>query len=175
MEHNDTMILQQKSKTLRSAGFTIVELLIVIVVIAILAAITIVAYNGIQNRANDASVSSDLRTLMQKIEAYKVDTTEYPTDAATLQSLGLSVNKSSVSTSINNTMLYCRSDASAGFVVMGKSGNPQFIRTNVSPSPYPVSWTSSRDTLCPGMGIPLASAGFSSVWLRANNAWVTWL
>ena len=33
------------------SGFTIVELLIVIVVIAILAAITIVAYNGIQNRA----------------------------------------------------------------------------------------------------------------------------
>lgn len=39
--------------TLKAAkrGFTIVELLIVIVVIAILAAITVVAYNGIQNRA----------------------------------------------------------------------------------------------------------------------------
>ena len=35
----------------KQAGFTIVELLIVIVVIAILAAITIVAYNGIQARA----------------------------------------------------------------------------------------------------------------------------
>ena len=33
------------------SGFTIVELLIVIVVIGILAAITIVAYNGIQSRA----------------------------------------------------------------------------------------------------------------------------
>ena len=32
-------------------GFTIVELLIVIVVISILAAITIVAYNGVQERA----------------------------------------------------------------------------------------------------------------------------
>jgi prepilin-type N-terminal cleavage/methylation domain-containing protein len=32
-------------------GFTIVELLIVVIVIAILAAITIVAYNGITNRA----------------------------------------------------------------------------------------------------------------------------
>ena len=36
-------------------GFTIVELLIVIVVIAILAAITIVAYNGIQNQAKAAA------------------------------------------------------------------------------------------------------------------------
>jgi prepilin-type N-terminal cleavage/methylation domain-containing protein len=41
------------------SGFTIVELLIVIVVIGILAAITIVAYNGIQDRANDTSVKSD--------------------------------------------------------------------------------------------------------------------
>lgn len=38
----------------RQAGFTIVELLIVIVVIAILAAISIVAYNGIQQRAHNA-------------------------------------------------------------------------------------------------------------------------
>ena len=35
----------------RNRGFTFVELLIVIVVIAILAAITVVAYSGIQNRA----------------------------------------------------------------------------------------------------------------------------
>jgi len=39
-------------------GFTIVELLIVIVVIGILAAITIVAYNGIQQRATTAAVTS---------------------------------------------------------------------------------------------------------------------
>ena len=34
-------------KTRKSSGFTIVELLIVIVVIAILAAITVVAFNGV--------------------------------------------------------------------------------------------------------------------------------
>mgnify|MGYP006209457325 CR=1 FL=1 len=41
----------KKAWAQKQTGFTIVELLIVIVVIAILAAVSIVAYNGIQDRA----------------------------------------------------------------------------------------------------------------------------
>ncbi len=48
-------------------GFTIVELLIVVVVIAILAAITIISYNGITARANDSSMKSMAKQLEQKI------------------------------------------------------------------------------------------------------------
>ena len=54
-------------------GFTIVELLIVIVVIGILAAITIVAYNGLQQRAKTSAVQSDLRSLAQKVQLKVVD------------------------------------------------------------------------------------------------------
>lgn len=43
------------------SGFTIVELLIVIVVIGILAAIVIVAYNGVQQRAQAAAVISGIK------------------------------------------------------------------------------------------------------------------
>lgn len=52
-------------------GFTIVELLIVIVVIAILAAITIVAYNGVQARSQAAAVASDLRATIKGFMLYK--------------------------------------------------------------------------------------------------------
>jgi len=44
-------------------GFTIIELLVVIVIIGILATITLVSYNGIQAKARDASVLSDLDTM----------------------------------------------------------------------------------------------------------------
>lgn len=48
-------------------GFTIVELLIVIVVIGILAAITIVAYNGVQDRAKQSKINSDLAQIEKAI------------------------------------------------------------------------------------------------------------
>lgn len=56
-----------------SGGFTIVELLIVIVVIAILAAITIVAFNGIQNRAKNTQVTTAVRGYVNAIRAYATD------------------------------------------------------------------------------------------------------
>lgn len=64
--------------TKKQTGFTIVELLIVIVIIGILAAITIVAYNGIQNRAKIATISSDLSSAAKLLSLYEVDAGQYP-------------------------------------------------------------------------------------------------
>jgi prepilin-type N-terminal cleavage/methylation domain-containing protein len=51
-------------------GFTIVELLIVIVVIAVLAAITVVAYSGVQSRAKNSQYQADVATIVKKTELY---------------------------------------------------------------------------------------------------------
>ena len=59
-------------------GFTIVELLIVVVVIAILAAITIVSYNGITSRANASSAASNVETVQKIAEGFNADGSRYP-------------------------------------------------------------------------------------------------
>ena len=59
-------------------GFTIVELLIVIVVIAILAAISIVAYNGIQQRANNSKTVAAIQSYVKLIQMYKIDNGTHP-------------------------------------------------------------------------------------------------
>ncbi len=67
-------------------GFTLVELIIVIVVIAILAAITIVAYNGVSNKAKVAVVQNDLSSATTQLEQYKTTTgtsEQYPPDLGT--------------------------------------------------------------------------------------------
>ncbi len=65
-------------------GFTIVELLIVIVVIGILAAITIVAFNGIQNRSKTTSAQSAANNVIKKAELYNADRLSYPSTPGAL-------------------------------------------------------------------------------------------
>ncbi len=77
-------------------GFTIVELLIVVVVIAILAAVTIVAYNGITRRASETGIKSDLRNTATKLNMVKSEQGTYPT----------SLNDSEKSESSTNILSY---------------------------------------------------------------------
>jgi prepilin-type N-terminal cleavage/methylation domain-containing protein len=68
--------------TKKQTGFTIVELLIVVVVIAILAAITIVAYTGIQNRSKESALATSATQVGKKLEVFKIDNSDtYPTTA----------------------------------------------------------------------------------------------
>ena len=63
-------------------GFTIVELLIVVVVIAILASISVVAYNGVQQRARDSRRISDIQMINKAILSYYAVHGSYPQQTA---------------------------------------------------------------------------------------------
>src|SRR5665213_1475825 len=97
------MWLAPKSPSVQTGrrGFTIVELLIVIVVIGILATIVIVAYNGIQQRARIAVLQSDLSNAAEQLGVDNATTGTYPaTAAASNNGLGL---KASTGTSYQYT------------------------------------------------------------------------
>ena len=101
-----------KAKT----GFTIVELLIVIVVIGILAGITIVAYNGVAQRAKVSAAQSGVTQAVKKIEAYAV--TNNDTYPYTLEDAGLvdtdSVSYQYVVNNGSNPKTYCISTTTQG-------------------------------------------------------------
>lgn len=62
----------------RQQGFTIVELLIVIVVIGILAALVITTFTGVQGRARDTERETDIKAIHGQLEAYYADHGGYP-------------------------------------------------------------------------------------------------
>lgn len=75
------MSMPTNTKQKDSKGFTIVELLIVIVVIGILAAITIVAFNGVQTKARDSERAAEVKSLQTALEMYKAENDVYPLHA----------------------------------------------------------------------------------------------
>jgi len=84
-------------------GFTIVELLIVIVVIGILAAITIVAYNGIQSRARTTRLTTDLVNAAKQMSAANATNGSYPTTFPSDLKFASDVGMSLASTGDPNT------------------------------------------------------------------------
>lgn len=64
---------------IRRQGFTIIELLVVIVVIGILASITIVTFNGVQQRARNAQTATAVQAYLKALQVQLNDKGTYPT------------------------------------------------------------------------------------------------
>lgn len=83
-------------------GFTIIELLVVIVIVAILASITLVVYNGVKSRAQMAKIDSDLRMIKVAIEAARGTTGLSMTKVTTREHTGADCLAASTGTDIIN-------------------------------------------------------------------------
>jgi len=96
----------------QSEGFTIVELLIVIIVIGILAAITIVAYNGVQQRAKASVLSSTLSSAAKSAQAAYLTTGDYPAASTLPTNQGIRLTISGDKT----TQAFCITGSGSGYV-----------------------------------------------------------
>lgn len=169
------------------AGFTIVELLIVIVVIAILAVISIVVYNGIQNRAADSAVQSDLRNMGSVLMNYNVLNGRYPVGELELSTTGVKASEVGYGrhlidggTGYTYNLLYCSTvdgySQPLGAVVGSSKSGRVFAFTNGTMSEISrVTWTEGWGTICP-MTLDVAPGDSAAgVWLFENNIWKIWL
>ena len=165
----------------RQSGFTIVELLIVIVVIAILAAISIVAYNGIQNRANDSAVQNDIGNLVKTVRLYEADNGSLPIAGSKSTAVNSTVfpgitfkpSKGSYDATVDNLM-YCSGNKSGTFTfaitARSKSNKTYIYRpdgnftTITAANPYNECMS----------GFDAGTNGYSYGYFAANGTWYAW-
>jgi type II secretion system protein G len=68
-------------------GFTLMELMIVIVIIGVLAAIGVPAYTGYVNKAKSATCDSNKRSLASAVGLYYAENSAYPSETSQLSTL----------------------------------------------------------------------------------------
>lgn len=159
-------------------AFTIVELLIVIVIIAILAAITVVAYTGIQDRAYTASVENDLNQNAKSLELFRVSSSNdmYPSnsDLSAAGNAGNAIIKATKSayTVARNNFYYCRSADGKHYAlgVVSRSNQGYFLVEGVVSTASQGSVYQS-DT-CAKVGEPTSSGYAAYV---VGGSWLSWV
>lgn len=158
-------------------GFTIVELLIVIVIIGILAAIVIVAYNGITNSAKEAAAENDLANIAKKLEIYRIEQGRFPTSTTEMANADVKVTRSLYSVDRNN-VYYCRNNDNQTYAIgVEVTTGTQYYLVNGTITPTTgVSHAGTCDQADPPNGDNATgiSAGYDWPGDGTGNGWHVW-
>ncbi len=174
----------------KQQAFTIVELIIVITVIAILVAVSVVAYNGIQQRAAGAALVTDLKSAADQLDIDRAQNGAYPAStSAADNNQGLTISKGTTFQYTSTGSSYCLTATSdrngvSGFMVSSDNTKPREGVCAGHNEPGPSTTYAIGDT-GPGGGIIFYDAGSVQSWGRyleaAPNGWndgndpqVTW-
>lgn len=141
----------------KQSGFTIVELLIVIVVIGILATLVIVTFSGIQQKARDTKRQTDITALASQLEVFYANNTFYPTLTNLQDNAWVTANLKGLDT--------------AGLTAPGGTGNT--MSNSASTTTYAYSATPSGcdntgTNLCTGFTITANREGSTTPYTKQN-------
>jgi|KBSMisStaDraftv2_1062788.scaffolds.fasta_scaffold75090_3 general secretion pathway protein G len=100
-------------------GFTLVELLIVIVILGILATVTVFAVTGITNKGKTSACQSDAKTIQTAEEAYSANNGVYTATQQNLVDAGL---MHAASTKFNIALVAAGSTTAASYTLTGVAG-----------------------------------------------------
>lgn len=169
-------------------GFTIVELIIVIVVIAILSVIIIVSYNAVVSNAHNSAVQADLSKLADAIKLKTLDDGIVPDGGATslntgnstvLPGISFAPNKESYDRTVAN-LYYCAGDINGtkeyAIIAKSLSGVSYILRSNqglADLTEYLMTSSNNGVALCTAVGFT-APFTWSYGYASTTNTWWTW-
>jgi prepilin-type N-terminal cleavage/methylation domain-containing protein len=175
----------------KQSGFTIVELLIVIVVIGILAGITIIAFNGVLRKATIATLQSDLANATKVLKSAEITNGVLPSDTTSLRaSTGVTYQYTFNAATIPQTFCVTATKDTLSYYITQVGGEaiagacPGHIANG---GPIPNSFTTLTVTARAGAGIrdwkavassadgtKLVAVAQSSVIVTSNDSGATW-
>jgi general secretion pathway protein G len=112
------------------AGFTLIELMIVVAIIAILAGILIPNFINARAQAQTSACESNLRAIATAAELYYADQQQYPGGGSTINANSTSFTPTGGSTYLNNTPRDPADPGATGFYTFtdkSSAGNPAYV------------------------------------------------
>ncbi|MCY1306991.1 hypothetical protein D9M70_568850 [compost metagenome] len=143
-----------------------------IVIIGILAAITIVAFNGVQNRSYDTAVQSDLNNFAKKVGLHSAINGSYP--LALSITMDIKFSRDAYNLNLNN-LYYCADSAGLNYsmTAQSKSGTAYVISSQNGLKTYTGGWSGSTTCTTNGfLSTDFRSHGYNTATTPNWQAWV---